>query len=185
MSTFNDNFQAVAAVWEVDRRIIYHCGAGRMLSGLKYDKEGTMKLDGEDDLPLLQPWTINFTEEYFAGAPHSAINDKKYANQPTIETLTLSFRLAASRRNGWIRRDPTNAAQKKGFLEWISLIRDAIETDVDGVTDSRMGTGIVKPVLFSTGETTTTELSFQCFLEAKFDVWPYHRGERHMCRPKN
>ena len=182
MSTLNDNFQAVAAVWEVDKRIVHHCLSGHMLAGLKYDKEGTFKLDGEDDLPLLQPWAATFSEDYFAGAPHAGISGADKSNQPTSESLVLTYRFASSRRNGWMRRDPTNPTQKKGMLEWLSLIRDAIETDVDGVTDSRMGKMIVRPVLFSIGETTTTELSFQCFFEAKLDIWPYHRGERHLTR---
>lgn len=182
MSTFYDNFQSVAAAWEINERIIHHCQAGGLLAGLKYDKEGTYKIDGEDDLPLLQPWSVDFSEALFAGAPTQFINGAAQANQPTSDALTLTFRMATSRRSGWFRRDPTNATAKKGLLEWICLIRDSIETDKNGVVDSRLNTGVVKPLLYSIGESVTTELTFQCFFEVRLDVWPTHRAERRLTR---
>lgn len=184
MSTFYDAFQSVAAAWEMNERIIYHCQPGNMLAGLKYDKEGTYKVDGEDDLPLLQPWSISFMENIFAGAPSSSTQGVSQANVPTSESLTLTFRFATSRRSGWFRRDPTNASSKKGMLEWISLIRDAIETNKQGAIDSRLNCGLVKPVLYSIGESVTTEMAFQCYLEIRLEVWPTYRAERRLSRPK-
>lgn len=184
MSTFYDCYQSVAAAWELNERIVYHCQPNGMLAGLKYDKEGTFKLDGEDDLPLLQPWSVDFTEAHMAGGPRLTQNGPLEANQPTADSLTLTFRLAGSRRAGWFRRDPTSATAKKGLLEWIALIRDAIETRKDGSTDSRLNAGIVKPVLTSIGDTNTTELSFQCFFEVRLEVWPTYRGERRLTRPR-
>ena len=183
MSTFYDCYQSVAAAWELNERIIHHCKSDGLLSGLKYDKEGTLKTDGEDDLPLLQPWSVDFTESFFSGAPTPNTNGVKQANQPTADTLTLTFRLAVSRRAGWFRRDPTTPTAKKGILEWIALIRDAIETAKDGTIDSRLNSGVVKPVLSLIRETTTTELTFQCFFEVKLDVWPTFRAERRLNRP--
>jgi hypothetical protein len=182
MSTFYDTFQTVAAAWEMNERIIHHCQPAGLLAGLKYDKEGIYKIDGEDDLPLLQPWSISFMENLFAGAPSIATSGDKQANQPTSESLTLSFRFASSRKNGWFRRDPTNTSSKKGMLEWLSLIRDAIETDKEGMTDSRLKRGLVKPILYSIGDSVTTELSFQCYLEVRLDVWPTYRAERRLNR---
>lgn len=182
MSTFYDNFQSVAAAWELNERIIHHCQAGGLLAGLKYDKEGTYKIDGEDDLPLLQPWAINFTEAHFAGGPRLSQNAPLAGNQPTADSLSLTFRLATSRRAGWFRRDPTSATAKKGLLEWIFLIRDSIEIDKQGGIDSRLNAGVVKPVLTSIGDTSTTELSFQCFFDIKLEVWPTYRGERRLTK---
>lgn len=184
MSTFYDNFQSVAAAWELNERIIHHCQAGGLLAGLKYDKEGTYKIDGEDDLPLLQPWSVSFTEAHFAGGPRVAQNGPLEGNQPTGDSLTLTFRLATSRRAGWFRRDPTSTSAKKGLLEWICLIRDAFEITNQGSTDARLNTGIVKPVLTSIGDTTTTELSFQCFFEVRLEVWPTYRGERRLTKQR-
>jgi hypothetical protein len=184
MSTFYDCYQSVAAAWELNERIIHHCQPGGILAGLKYDKEGTFKVDGEDDLPLLQPWSIDFTEAYFAGGPKLEHNGVPQGNQPTADALTLTFRLAVSRRAGWFRRDPTSSSAKKGLLEWISLIRDAIEIKNDGSIDARLNLGIVRPVLTSIGDTNTTELSFQCFFEVRLDIHPTYRGERRLSRPR-
>ena len=57
MSAITDNFNATAAAWVIDKRLTYHTGSGKSLDGLNYDTEGTLKVDGEDDLPLLQPWS--------------------------------------------------------------------------------------------------------------------------------
>lgn len=183
MSTFYDNFQSVAAAWVINERITFHTQTGGMLAGLKFDKEGIYKIDGEDSLPLLQPWAVQFSESYFAGAPHKDISGANQSNQPVVEDLTLTYRVATSRKNGWFRRDPTNPLQKKGLLEWLSLIRDAVETGVDGDIDSRLLTGVTKPMLYSIGDTATTDLSFQCFFEIKLQVWPTHRAERSLTRP--
>ena len=184
MSTFYDCYQSVAAAWELNERIIYHCQPNGILAGLKYDKEGTFKVDGEDDLPLFQPWSIDLTESFFAGAPTPNNNGPNQANQPTADTLSLTFRLAVSRRVGWFRRDPTSLSAKKVMLEWLALIRDAVETNKEGVIDSRLNCGVVKPMLCSIRETNTTELSFQCFFEIKLDVWPTYRAERRLSRPR-
>jgi hypothetical protein len=152
------------------------------LAGLKYDKEGTMKVDGEDDLPLLQPWAVSFNEAYYGGMAHSGISDPKHGNQPILEELTLTYRVVCSRRNGWFRRDPLNSSQKKGLIEWLALIRDAIETDKQGIVDSRFNRSASQPILYSISDTETTELSFQCYFEAKMKLWPYHRSERHFVR---
>ena len=128
MATVNDSMQAAAAAWEIDQRFLYHTATGEMLDGLNYDSEGTLKVDGEDDLPLVQPWAILTDEDLSPGIPSSGNRDTERKNQPVAETATFIYRVAASRTNLWFRRDPTDATASKGFLEWLCLIRDAIET---------------------------------------------------------
>lgn len=128
MATINNSMTAVAAAWEIDQRIIYHTATGEMLDGLNYDYEGTLKVDGEDDMPLMQPWSVLTNEGLSPGIPSPGNKDAGRKNQPVSETLTLNYRIVGSRKDLWFRRDPQDVNASKGFLEWIALIRDAIET---------------------------------------------------------
>ena len=185
MSDQYDNMIAVSAAWEIDRRLIYHTQAGRLLAGLKYDQEATLKVDGYDDLPLLQPYTINIDEAISPGAPKSGTNGPTLKNTPVAETLTLVYRVAVSRKHLWFRRDPTDSTQPKGFLEWLALIRDAIESTPEATPtpDSALNIGAIKPVSFSIRETETTQLCFAAFLEVVIAVPHYCRRERSYTLP--
>lgn len=180
MATINDTFQGVTAAWEINQRLIYHTQPGRMLAGLKYDSEGTLKVDGFDDLPLLQPWTIGLAETLSPGAPKPETSVIGRQNQPVSETQTLVFRFASYRRDGWFRRDPTDGTKRKGFLEWLSLIRDSMETSADGhnATDAALAGASMKPLTFAIRESETTQLSFSCFLEVEIYLKHYCRAER-------
>lgn len=180
MSTIYDNFIAVTAAWEIDQRITYHMADGRMLQGLKYDSEGTFKVDGEDTLPLLQPWSVLLNEEIGPGAPRTGANGVATKNATVSETLTLSYRVATSRKYGWFRRDPTDTSVPKGFMEWIALIRDAMETTADGLDnpDAALNLGLLKPVKFAIRESETSQLSYQCLLEVELFLPHYCRTER-------
>lgn len=190
MSTLYNNFQAVAAAWEIERRILLHTQAGGMLEGLNYDAEGTLKLEGEDDLPVLQPWGVTLEETLFVGAPASRGAGKDEANVPCYDKLTLVYRFATSRSNGWFRRDPTVETSEKGFLEWLAVLRDAIElpsTEEDITTvkpDARLSGTANKPVSFAIQENTTTQLSFQCMLEIRLDLKAWCRAERSYTLPE-
>ncbi len=187
-ATIYDSFQTVAAAWEINERLIYHTQPGGILAGLKYDAEGTFKVDGEDDLPLLQPWAFQLSDALHAGAPNTASRGLAQANQPLAETLTMTYRVATSRKNVWFRRDPTDTAAKKGLMEWVALIRDAIERPAADITstepDSRFGGGANKPVSFSISETNTTQQTFQCMLDVVVYVRPTCRGERSFTMPQ-
>jgi len=185
MSTKYDNFIAVSAAWTVNERMIYHTQAGRMLAGLNYDSEGTFKVEGHDDLPLLQPWTIGIQEDIFAGAPKFSASGVREKNSPVAETLTLVYRIAVARKHGWFRRDPTNSSAPKGFIEWLALIRDAMEatTTDPSTSDAALDIGAVKPVRFAVRESDTSQLSFSCYLEVEIAVQPYCRAERTFTLP--
>jgi len=185
MSTICDTLQVTAAVWVMNERLVYHTQPNNMLAGLKYDREGTLKVDGKDDLPLLQPWSLNISESLFAGAARkSDTSTISHRNQPVVEELTLVFRVACRRDRGFMRRNPSDPTSQKGILEWLALIRDAIETDPSGVVDSSLNNSTSKPMKFSVQETETTQLAFHTFLEVVLTLHPSHRGERGYTFPE-
>lgn len=179
MPTIHDNFQFAAAAWEINERLIYHSrDDGGMLRGLKYDKEGTFKVEGEDDLPLCQPYSLNLAESISPGAPRT--NDISKLASPVAGTQTLVYRVAVRRKDGWFRRDPTDSTQAKGLLEWLALIQDAIETTRDGEdeVDCSLDGALMKPPTFRIQETETTQKAFHCYLEVELDIKHHCRGER-------
>lgn len=187
MPEITDSFQAAAAAWEINERLIYHSRSDdedALLRGLKYDKEGTFKVDGEDDLPLLQPWAYNFAEEIFAGAPRT--NDPEKLASPVMNTQTFVYRIATSRKKGWFRRDPTDANQGKGLIEWIAAIKDAIETTRDGEdeVDCSLGGAIAKPPTFRIQESEASQKAFHCYLEVELSLKPNCRAERTFQLPE-
>lgn len=171
----------VAAAWEMNERLIYHTQPGRILAGLNYDQEGTLKIDGEDDMPLLQPWAFGLTED---AAPGGLTGAAALNNQPVMPTQTITFRLATNRNKLWFRRDPTIAANGKGIVEWVAAIVDAIETTADGnnVVDAGLSGTCEKPLRASISETETTQRAFHSFLE--ITLYPQHhcRGQRSAIR---
>lgn len=172
--------QCVAAFWEIDRRIIHHCKLGGMLQGLNYDKEGTFKIDGEDTLPLLQPWTMGSVESY-APSKSGAFTqlDSMNGNAPVTDSVTVAFRVNTSRKYGLFRRVPDkNTDSQKGLMEWVASIKDAIETSVDGVVDTRLNTAAWKPIRFNVGNSNTSQLCYSLFLEITVDSYPMARAQR-------
>lgn len=171
----------VAAAWELNERLIYHTQPGRMLAGLNYDSEGTLKIDGEDDLPLLQPWSFQLTESAAIG---NMTGDAALKNQPVMPMHTLTFRLATSRNNLFFKRNPTDNTVAKGLMEWVALIGDAIETTADGndTVDAGLAGTCEKPLGLSINETETSQRAFHCFLEITLHPQHHCRGQRSAIR---
>lgn len=171
--------QCVAAFWEVDKRIIYHTRIGEMLQGLHYDKEGTFKIEGEDTLPLLQPWGMSSNESTAKAYAGMSVQDLGHGNSPVSDVVTVAFRISTSRKFGLFRRIPAdNTDSQKGLLEWVASIKDAVETSVDRVVDSRLNTAAWTPVRFSVGNSSLSQLCYSVFLEITVDSPPMDRAQR-------
>lgn len=186
MNKLYSTFQSAAAAWVINERLIAHTQPSQILAGLKYDAEGTFKVDGHDDLPLCQPYTISFEENASGGAPRAANSGIDLKNQPVAETMTLIYRVSSARKNGWFRRDPTDSTKAKGFIEWLGLIRDAMETPThdNELSDAGLMGTLIKPVRYSLRESETTQLAFSGFLEVELALHPYCRKERSYTVPQ-
>lgn len=173
--------QTCAAFWEIENRLIYHSAVGRMLQGLHYDKEGTYKIDGEDTLPLLQPWGMQSEESLAPGAPRPNFNDRCAQNAPITDRIIAVYRFASSRKYGFFRRSPLdNNESQKGFMEWIACIKDACETSTDDVVDASLKMNAWRPVKFSVGNSSASQLCFTAYLEIIIDIPPMFRAERRL-----
>lgn len=180
-ATVYDAFQVLAPVWELSERLEFHTGAGRILAGLKVDREGKVSVKGEDDLPYVQLGGFTLSESLVPGAPRTAEPERK--NVPVGPTHTLILRIGASRQNGWVRRDPTQASAKLGAMEWVAKICDAIETAKDGSVDAGLGGTCLEPVEFRVTEMDVSPLAFHIELEVVLKPKRHCRGERHYTLP--
>jgi hypothetical protein len=180
-----DIMRSSAAVWELDNRLAYHTQPGKMLAGMKYDREGTLKADGKDDLPLIQPWSINFDEALFPGAPSPGANSIARKNHNAAETLILVYRLGFRRDHAFCRRDPTNVSAPKGMVEWLCLIRDAMETSAasDPIIDSGLAGSLMRPLGFAIRESETTQMAYYTFLEVTLPLHVACRAGRSQPLP--
>lgn len=177
MPAKTDIMQLVAPAWVMNERLIYHSQTGRMLDGLEYDVEGKLSVDGYDDYPLLQPWSLSTTENISPGA-HDP--NATQGSTPIAPTVTVTFRLNCARRDFFFRRDPTLGG-KKGMLEWLALIQDAIERKADGSdqADARLDNTLEEPVSFRLLDSeTVSQSSFQSFLEVSLPTRHYCRSQR-------
>mgnify|MGYP003625668711 CR=1 FL=1 len=171
-TNINDLSMSTAAAWEIDRRLKFHSGTGEMLEGLNYDHEGKQGVEGKDGFPLLQPAGISFSENNFAGANAGILKN------PIQEELTLHYRVGSRKDALWVRRQ-LDVGAKKGLLDWLALIRDAMEISSESLEDPTLGNTIVKPMEFSISENESTQIAFYTILEVKLYLRPCLRTERH------
>lgn len=179
MPTYNDAYRALAACWEIHERLVYHTGANRMLAGLTFNTNIEKEVRGEDDLPVLEPFTVVWEEGIHPGAPRSTSTPAN-KNSPIDLSLVVKYQYSFSRRAGFIRRDPTSATEPLGMLEWMAKIADAIETTRDGADTADAGIMdlVGRPVVCRWEEGEPSELAFQGLLELTINAKPYCRAER-------
>jgi hypothetical protein len=173
--------QTCAAFWEIDNRLLHHSKVGGILQGLHYDKEGTLKIDGEDTLPLLQPWGMQSSEDYAPGAPRPSSSERCRQNSPITDRVIAVYRFSSSRKYGFFRRAPAdNNESQKGFMEWVASIKDACETAEDGSPDASLKMNAWRPIRFSVGNSTASQLCFTAYIEITIDIPPMFRAERRL-----
>lgn len=160
-----------AAAWVVDSRLSFHSQEGKSLAGLKYSNEGTFKVDGKDDLPRLQCYSVSIGETLSAGAP-TTNQYRDRANQPVAGVVTLIYRLSVDKRYGFFQRQ---SGTGKGVIDWASLIQDAIETREDGTPDARLEGTLIKPVSFAIREDEPNGFAFHVYVEVSLPTM-------HLCR---
>jgi hypothetical protein len=170
--------QFSAPVWLLFRRIDWHVRSGGMLAGMKWNREGNLRVDGAANLPSLQPLRISVDSAIFQGALRPGENSPLRSNSPLFNTVVVQLGLAVDVRHGFVERDPEKNSSRKGLLEWAALLMDAIETDVDGVIDSRLNGSCSKPLSYQLREPDPGELSYAAVLDVVLTSDGYHRGQR-------
>lgn len=179
---------SLGPLWVIDKRLAYHStsGTGRILDGINYDREGTLNIDGREDLPYVQPITFNDTEGWAVGGGSSG--SRLGGTQTAIKSIMRFSLLISSRREfGLFERDPTVTPTGDdlnytgtGVLEWAQKVRDAIERTADGQekTDALLESTVSKPVLSVLREAPVSDLSWSVMLDLQIDIESICRGAR-------
>jgi hypothetical protein len=168
----------VRPYWEIQKRLKHHCRdiEGRLLRRLNYDAEGIIEVEGKEDLPYIVPFTMSDTEVIGSGA----VPDTLTSGSSNVQiTQTFEFMIASFREYGLVRYDPTTVPdRKKGILEWVGAIRDAIETDTDGTKDPLLLESVFKPIDFSITDLSVTDLSWQAIMRVECAIPHWSRVGR-------
>jgi hypothetical protein len=162
---------ALRPLWVIDQRIDYHAQAGGLLEGLKVDREGKSEVDGVDDLPYVQWFSISDEEGHGPGAGTGVRMERK-----------LLLMVAAKRDYGMFRRDPTDTSAGVGVMEWLDRVRDAIETKADGTgeSDPLLDGTQSRPILTAIRESAISDLSFTLMLEVTLTIESVCRATRSL-----
>lgn len=161
MPTVNDIPISLRPLWVIDRRLAFHTQPGQMLDGLKFYREGNKEATGKQDLPYVQWYALEDEEDWSDGG----------AGHPFKNVRTLVFEVAVFRAYGMFRRgfdtiegDSDVSGGGMGVLEWVDLVRDAIETDIDGTTDPYLEGSQQRPILSSIVDQTPSDLAWSFLL---------------------
>ena len=151
--------QSCAPIAVLVNRIMWHCSLANesgFLHGLKYHEEPEWRVDGVEDLPSLFIMDYEDSEAAFAGA--SAAPSGR-ANTNILPVAMVTFMLACRRKNGLFAR---TSARPKGLLDWVSLIRDAMDNDEDGEPDALLKNTCCKPFYTNVQDNAVNEISWCC-----------------------
>ena len=164
--------------WEIKERLEYHSRnvEGRILRYCDVDMEGSLESRGVEDLPYILPFTLTDQEVIGSGAVPSG-QTAGSSNFQLTQTLTIAV---VSRRDyGMVRDDPTTQSEKKkGILEWIACLRDAIETDTDGNPDAMLKNSVMSPPTYQTRDIGVSELGWEALVEVTLVFHHWSRAGR-------
>jgi hypothetical protein len=165
-------------VWILFNRIDFHVMPGNKLEKIKWFREGHQRIEGQAQLPSLQPLNIAVDSAIFPGAARVGNNAPPKKNSPLFNTIVVSFGLAVDTKHGFVQRDPNNPKQRPGYLDWAAIIMDAMETDIDGTIDAGLNSSCSKPMTYQLREPDPTELAFSAVLDVILTSDGFYRGER-------
>lgn len=176
----SDYAVALAPLYVLDKRLTFHIGKGRLLEGLKYDYEGKIWSQGLVDMPFIQPEEV-FEEEdrRVTGGANAAGS----GNNATADALRVTYRIVVNKKNGMFARKPTTDPRKRGITDWTALIRDAIETNEDGVVDAKLDGTTLGPIRFNISDNFIDETAWEVKLEIIILTRAMSRGTRHAPNP--
>ena len=177
----SDMVRGIGPLWVIDKRLAYHAHpdyTGRLLSGLKYDREGKIQTIGERDLPFVSVLWHEDSEGYGVG--------RHGADGPFIQSdMTFSLLIAAKREYGLFLRDPVSAITEPshdgmGALEWLLKVRDAIECRAEEppLMDWTLEATVERPLLFRASVKEISELAWSYQMDIEVHIEQIARAKR-------
>ena len=164
---------------EIIKRLKFHSRTrgGGMLDGLNYVPEGVVKSDGAEDFPLIQPDSISFNQERVSDLVN---RNRALPPFPLKNRATYTFRLSTNQDYGLISESPRGREdiKLKGYLPWLALVLDAIETNVEGVVDTKLCGSLERDLIFEVEQDEATQRSYEAIITIRCDLLLSCAGSR-------
>jgi hypothetical protein len=172
--------QTVAPLAVIIARLQAHMAAGKMLAGLALrDIPVEQVQEGESDLPNIGLFDFSEEEQYFAGGSDkdSTSGDPTQNRKPTQQ---IKFLLAVSREQaGWLAMVGPSATAANGLMEWITLVKNALETDpLTGALELSLRGTVTQPHLYTVEEVILRPVSMVAALRVTVFPYPVKCGTR-------
>lgn len=154
-------------------RLSFHAdpdAAGRLLSGVTFDREGKIEQKQERQMPMVQPFETTMSEGIFAGAGESGRGTR-------MMTLEHYFWVETRVANGWVGTGSADP-KKWGACEGFPRVIDAIETAEDGTVDPLLDGCLARPMSFQVNASEMTHLSWGTLLQVTVYLSPSFVGHR-------
>lgn len=174
-ATSYDSMIAVAPVWVINHRLSRETKAGGLLAGMKHDPFLRMRVDAPRSLPFVR--IASFSD--FEGTFGAARPGTGSVNSGTAQTGAIRIEISCESKHGWVRQNPKAAVQKKGCLEWLALVKDAIETNDAGEVDAALDNTLLKPIKLNTVATEISDTVITLVLEAETFTRGFCKADRH------
>jgi hypothetical protein len=171
---------ALGPLWAIDKRLAFHSHPDhkdRILSGLRYDREGKITNYGVADLPFVSVFDYVENEGYASGHPGTAGPFIKY-------NATLYLRIAAKMDYGLMMRDPRATGDSRyvgvGALEWVQRVKDAIELTAEDppFMDWALERTVQRPCQFRMQAAEISQLAWVYVLEVDINIEQIPRASR-------
>jgi hypothetical protein len=177
-----------AALAIIIKRLTHQMQPGGLLAGLKFTSK-MMEVEefGQADIPAIRIAACNIQESHAPGAPSTG-----NSNSDTPQTSIHDYRLAlyTLMENGMIQLSPNGEVKKRGHLDWLGLVLDAIESETDTLaadalpeTDARLEDTVMRPIVFRTEELEPIGMLLGSAIHIECYVRNFCRGHRHLTFP--
>jgi hypothetical protein len=179
MPTLNQYEPFVQCFRVIDERLLFQCGPGGLLDGVKYDFEGTLEARGARDFPYIQPTAYSDLESIGPGANQSQTGALPGAS-PHWDIQSFAFWVFARRSNGLYSRERSPSIGKMGIMQLVARVRDAVETRADGsgMVDRRLEGRCATNLKSSVTQNEIGELGWGALLEFEVQTDTYCAGGR-------
>jgi len=171
---------SLGPLWVIDKRLSFHSHPDyddRILSGLRFDREGKIQNIGERDLPFVSVLGYTDSEGYGMGHPGT--------QGPFIEYHgNLSLMISAKRDYGLMRRNPDATGDPRyvgtGALEWAQRVKDAIELTAEDppFMDWTMDGTVLRPCKITSSEAEVSMLAWTIVLTVELHIEQIPRASR-------
>ena len=176
-----DIAKALTPLWVIDNRLAYHAHpdyTDRVLSGMRFDREGKIQNIGDADLPFVS--ILNYIENEATGVGSPCFGGPHIQYQSTV-----SMMICAKREYGLMMRDPRaenidTRYEGVGALEWAQRVKDAIETKAESypAVDWTLDGTVYQPCVFRLRVAEISNLCWSCVLEVDTVVEQIERAKR-------